>query len=376
MSSSKLTLGMSVEVRSNESRYSGAWLQGVIVAIYVPPGRAHRYKIRYQQEFQFLMDNGQRLTEDDVSYTQVRPIPPLLSETRSYSVGDIVEVYDDHCWWWGSVIKVFHAAQCFLIHNPQNSCYSKFPLSKLRHPLQWSKGSWSLLNSKHSSDVINDGNYCSVAENSEQSSVASCPGDMQSQEQPEEEVNTQKRPCGLVGTRVPQKTQECSNFLDAKRVVKDSRGSKSFGNGLKNVEARPMKGVKRPYVPDDRRHGTFSGLKNVEALSLSPARPSTRIKRPCVRDDRRDRTFSGIQSGKCDNVKRFTRGDSAEAMEQTIKTHDMELVAYRSVLKAFYAQNPSSLSLEYHCLLTDLRIPLDITSDENTRELKRVTSRS
>eukprot|EP00253_Pinus_taeda_P022322 PITA_22322 len=333
MSNSRMMLGMSVEVRSNESRYRGAWLQGVMVAIYVPPGRARRYKIRYQQEFQFL-------TEDDVSYTQVRPIPPLLSETRSYSVGDIVEVYDDHCWWWGSVIKVFHAAECFLIHNPQTGYCNKFPLSKLRHPLQWSKGSWSLLYSKHSRDVIYDGN-CPVAKNSEQSSVASCPGDMQSQEQPEE-VNKQRTPCGLVGTR--------------------------------NVEAHSLKGVKRPYVPDDRRDGTFNGLKNAEVNS--PACPSKRIKRLCVHDDRRDGTFSGIQNGKCDNVKRFTHGDSTEAMEQRMKTHEMELLAYRSVLKAFYARNPSSLSLECHCLLTNLRIQFHITGDENTRELKRVTSQS
>lgn len=65
----------------------------------------------------------------------------------------------------------------------------------------------------------------------------------------------------------------------------------------------------------------------------------------------------------------FKRGDSTEAMEQRIKTHEIEFLVYRSVLKAFYAHNPSSLSLEYHCLLSNLRTQLHITSDENTSEL-------
>lgn len=203
----------------------------------------------------------------------------------------------------------------------------------------------------HSSDVIYNGS-CPVVENSEQTSIASCPGDMetdvQSQEKPEEEVNKQRRPCDLIGMSVTQRNQECSNFLNVRWVVKDSRQSKSFNRG--------------------------NGLNNVEALSLRrnySSHPLKGVKRPYIHDDRRDGTFSGIQNGKCDDVKMFKCWDSTEAMEQRIKTHEIELLVYRSVLKAFYAQNPSSLSLEYHCLLSNLCPQLHIMSDDNTSELKR-----
>lgn len=202
----RLMLGLRVEVRSNEDRYRSAWLEGVIMAVYVPPGRGRRYKIRYDPyNFELLTDNGQPLTEEDVSATQVRPIPPSFKEKHSYSVGDVVEFYDKRCWWLGTVIQVLHAGKYFLIHNPHIGLYNEFDLSQLRDAKVWSKKRWSLLYSQQSGDAIYDGN-CPVAENSEQTSVASSPGDMQadvqSQQQPEHEADKQRRQCGLIGMRV------------------------------------------------------------------------------------------------------------------------------------------------------------------------------
>jgi len=320
------------------------------MGVYMPPGRGRHYKIRYDPDnFELLTDNGQPLTEEDVPDTQVRPIPPSFSEKNSYSVGDVVEFYDKGCWWLGTVIRVLHAAKYFLINYPHNGLYNEFYLSQLRDAKLWSKGRWSLLYSQQSGDVIYDGN-CPMAENSVQTSVASTPGDMQtdvqSQQQPEHEVDKQRRQRGLIGTRVTLKAEECLHFQNAKEVIKDSRTSKfsNHENGLNNVEAMSrrsnlhvphLKGVKRTY-------------------------------------DKRDGTFSGIQNGKCNKVKWFKHGDTAEVIEQRIKTHERELQVYRSVLKAFYAQNPSFLSSEKHRLLTNLRIELHITSEENTRELRKV----
>jgi len=136
-------------VRSNEHRYRSAWLEGVIMAVYVPPGRGRRYKIRYDPyNFELLTDDGQPLTEEDVSATQVRPIPPSFSEKDSYSVGDVVEFYDKGCWWLGTVIQVLHAAKYFLIHNPHSGLCNEFDLSQLRDAKLWSKERWSLLYSQ------------------------------------------------------------------------------------------------------------------------------------------------------------------------------------------------------------------------------------
>jgi len=137
--------GMRVEIRSNEDRYRLAWLEGLIVAAYGPPGRGQRYKIQYDHQ-NYHMDNGQPLTEEDVSSTQLRPTPPLVnSEKHTYSAGDAVEVYDNDCWWLGTVIQVLHVAKLSLIHIPYTGRLNTFHLSKLRHCQQWSTGKWSQL---------------------------------------------------------------------------------------------------------------------------------------------------------------------------------------------------------------------------------------
>jgi len=40
--------------------------------------------------------------------------------------------------------------------------------------------------------------------------------------------------------------------------------------------------------------------------------------------------------------------------KQRVETHEMELLSYRSMLEALYAQNQSSLSWESHCFFTNL----------------------
>lgn len=113
---------------------------------YVPPRQGHRYKIRYDPDnYELLTENGQPLTEKDVLATQVRLIPLSFLEKHSYSVGDVVELYDKGCWWLGTIIQVMHAVKYFLIHNSHVGLYNKFYLSQLRDAKLWSKGRWSLL---------------------------------------------------------------------------------------------------------------------------------------------------------------------------------------------------------------------------------------
>eukprot|EP00253_Pinus_taeda_P006308 PITA_06308 len=62
--------------------------------------------------------------------------------------------------------------------------------------------------------------------------------------------------------------------------------------------------------------------------------------------------------------------------EQRLETHDEELLAYHSVLEAFYAQSQVHLSWERHDFLTSLRLALHITTDERTDKLRRLISQS
>jgi len=165
-----------------------------------------------------------------------------------------------------------------------------------------------------------------MSENSGQSSVASSPGDIQtdaeSQPQPEEEVNKQRRQCDLIERRATLEAQACSNFLNANQIVKDSRRSE-FSN--------------------DR-----NALKNVEALSertISPASLLKGVKKRCIHDDKRQGTCSGTQHRKYNNVKRFKNRDPAEAMEERVKTHGMEITGISLCVKSHLCSQSEFLNL-------------------------------
>ena len=60
--------------------------------------------------------------------------------------------------------------------------------------------------------------------------------------------------------------------------------------------------------------------------------------------------------------------------KQRLERHDRELLAYHSVLEAFYAQSQGHLTWERDDLLTRLRLELHITNNEHTDKLKRLIS--
>lgn len=392
-----------------EVQRDGAWMEAVVVVAY-GSGRGRRYKVRYSHHY-----NKQPLTEEleDVPVTRVRPIPPPTPHNYNYSIGNnAVEVFDKDCWWPGIIDTqvIFTDSELVLVYFPRTGIRKMYHCSKLRPAQEYIKGKWCRLLSQQTSNIIYEGKYPMV-ENSGITSIASSPGDLQTNAQSqrqieEEEVTNHRRHSDWIKNRTTLGVEESS--IQAIRN-RDSRKPKNFHHGnaiLKNVVALSQK--ESNNVEQDQRRN-----------SLAPH--SKGVKRVYVHDLRKDQTYGGIQNAPGNNFKRFKHTEPTTAMDQIqmgilkyietpaeictrsvalgsyrteidnknrtnnalnvvaeerLETHHRELLAYHSVLEAFYAQSQSHLTWERENLLSSLRLALHITIDEHIDKLKSLISQS
>jgi hypothetical protein len=204
------------------------------------------------------------------------------------------------------------------------------------------------------------------------------------------------------------------------------------GNQRRNSLAPHSKGVKRVYVHDDRKDRTYGVIQDAPGndvkrfkhtepkkygVILDP--PGNDVKR--FKHTELTKAMDQIQMGilkyietsaesctgsailcssrtKLDNqiqrnnLLNVVAGQSLETHDrdnqtqrnnplnvvagQSLETHDRELLAYHSVLEAFYAQTQDHLTWGRHDILTSLRLALHITTDEHIDKLKRLISQS
>eukprot|EP00253_Pinus_taeda_P019470 PITA_19470 len=302
-----------------EVQIDGAWTEAVIVDAY-GRGRGRHYKVRYDRHPD---SDAQRLTqEEDVRYTRVRPIPPEAPHSYNY-IRDAVEASDKGCWWPGIITQAMSTnSELFLVYFPYNHIQKMYHYSKLRHAQEWLKGKWYPLPSQQTNNIIYEGKYPMPA-NSETTSKASSPWDMQANEQ------SQKKFEGRPNKRNDVEQNQKGNSLSPHSI-----------------------GVKRLYVYDDRKDGNDRGIKATPGSAI--------LGSPRIELDNKAQRNNPLNM----------------VAEERLETHDEELLAYHSVLEAFYAQCQSHLSWERHDFLTRLRIALHITTDEHADKLKRLISQS
>jgi len=387
-----------------EVQRDGAWMEAIVVVAYAL-GRWRRYKVRYNNHHH----DGQPLTEEDVPFTRVRPIPPHTPHNYNYSILDAVEVSDKGCWWQGTITQVmFTNSELFLIYLRHSGVHKVYHYSKLRPAQEWLKGKWSHLPSQLTSNIIYERKY-PIAADSGITSVASSPWDVQANAQSqrqfeEQEVEKQRRHCDGIENRATLNVEECS--IQAIRNS-DSRRPKTFnhgsaisknavavsqeesinveGNQRRNSLAPLSKGVKRVYVHDGRNDRMYGGIQDTPGNDIKRfkhTKPKTATEKIQIRVLKNIETSAGSCTGNAtlgysrtelDNKPRRNNPLNVVA-KQRLQTHERELLAYRLVLKAFYAQ--TYLTWERNNLLTSLRQELHITSDEYTDELKKLISDS
>jgi len=157
--------------------------------------------------------------------------------------------------------------------------------------------------------------------------------------------------------------------------VEQNQRRNSLASHSKGIE----KGIKRVYVHDFRKDQTYGGNQDAPTNDIKrfkhtkPTKTTVRIR---IKNLKNIKTFVehctgsatlGCSRTELDNNPQRNHPLNMVAKKR-LKTHDRELLAYHSVLKAFHAQG--YLSWERNDLLTNLRKELHITNDEYTDELK------
>ncbi|KAF8113486.1 hypothetical protein N665_0049s0002 [Sinapis alba] len=153
--------GQTVEVRSFERGYRGAWFRCKIVRIYIVEGKLH-YSLKYldyEKEEIHEQQVFQRFEDEEKEWLMVRPSYPSVHKIKagqepldvahsSWKVGDLVDWHKDDCYWSGTIlaIKNRNALQVELYPPPRGEGETYNALSKdLRPSLEWSlEDGWTL----------------------------------------------------------------------------------------------------------------------------------------------------------------------------------------------------------------------------------------
>eukprot|EP00253_Pinus_taeda_P020602 PITA_20602 len=319
-----------------EVQIDGAWTEAVIVDAY-GRGRGRHYKVRDDPHPD---SDAQRLTqEEDVCYTRVRPIPPEAPHNYNYSIRDAVEASDKGCWWPKQTISYMKEnIPCLQIvrqlrrHHLPGICKLTHNLKRSlkegpRREITWNKIRkkihFLLTRGLYVYDDRKDGN---------DRGIKATPG------------NDVKR------FKVTESTESMDQILKyTETPVERCTGSAILGSPRTELDNKAQRNNPLNMVAEERLE-THDERCTGSAILGSP----------------RTELDNKAQRNNPLNM----------VAEERLETHDEELLAYHSVLEAFYAQSQCHFSWERHDFSTRLRIALHITTDEHADKLKRLISQS
>ncbi|KAL9363393.1 hypothetical protein Peur_046178 [Populus x canadensis] len=405
----KFKKGSRVEVLSKTDLSSGAWWCGEIIS-----GNGQTYQVRY--------DGSQGLSNEDnvesVSRKAIRPCPPPADVSDGWTVGDLVEVFDDLCWKTAAVLKVIRG-NYYLVRLIGPSTKLQVNKVNIRMRQLWLDGKWV---------VIGKGSGSFENEKSNKPSVWSCYQKMRSpRQQASKKRKVQAREACLANKNNTGFQESCamsartskraspfwsSDFeayngkVDKMRAIeKQSEGQRVISgypsSFLKKVDAvaYPRECLGEIYMHASSNNQTIGsyelqrGTPNYVVDSCGRSlEPNDSDSDACsigscsVTSDSPNRLFNHVVAGNSpdadtlssDAESFYGHGDGEEncsfPLEEdvTARVRRLELHAYRCTLGAFYASGP--LSWEQEALLTNLRISLNISNDEHLMELRNLIS--
>ena len=93
----------------------------------------------------FIRGNGKLLLE--VSFDNVRPIPPYRQFPQHSLDGLAVEVKEMDSWWPGFIVRQIELDnnQLWLVSFPHTKVLTAYPMSYLRPAQEWKGGQWTLV---------------------------------------------------------------------------------------------------------------------------------------------------------------------------------------------------------------------------------------
>eukprot|EP01018_Ginkgo_biloba_P022044 Gb_03014 [translate_table: standard] len=422
----KFKEGTAVEVCRRDEGSLGSWFRARIMS-----ADGHRYKVEYEH---LLNTDGRSRTEEALSEA-IRPVPPPSEEagkwvSGEWVSGDTIEVYDRYSWKIGKIVKVL-PNNFFVIRllEPfqQKTCH----LSNLRPRLFWQDGKWVRTQqvARNQNGAANEFLLDTVRG---MPSLATFPQGSHAGEQlqsPIEKIHAGNRNNGKHGaTFYPQKPLKASVHLNAgkrksmqsaydgeaaapkkrftqKLCSRQGAVAESALSMLEKVDTIPYPrkhmGKESAYMSLFRDriigcseveqgkekvkvHGQHHATKFIEtteaesshcsvASSSSSYNLSNNLFHSDVKCPIRPVANSPIDDAQSSCECANGRRDEFPSQEEVAaKVHKLELYAYGSAMRAFYASGP--LSWQQEALLTNLRLSLCVSNDEHLLELRRLCS--
>ncbi|XP_074562676.1 uncharacterized protein LOC141819235 isoform X1 [Curcuma longa] len=342
MPTTRFDKGNKVEVWNRREVPSGSWRSAEIIS-----GNGHTYSVRYDG-----YPIGSSIAVDRVPGTAIRPCPPPLEDPRELRIGDFVEAFDKNSWKIAQVRMIIGNGYCSM-RLLGSSRKFQFHKSNIRRQLSWQDNKWMVIHKDAGEE--SDGQLSSSMRGG--SPVCYMP---QSCEKMKKRPLDMSVPAGACNIRRKKMRAMKVDFLASTGKMlgeKYTDYSLSKRAGPSRIESG------RNMLHSDKENYLLNSSVRSDAESTSSSVGS------CSVDSSREECYS--QYDYVETSYGFER-DSAVSRKGDLQTeiHQLELSAYRSTLKVFYASGP--VSWEREAVMTNLRLMLNISNDEHLMEIRNL----
>ncbi|XP_008786063.1 uncharacterized protein LOC103704514 [Phoenix dactylifera] len=394
--------GNKVEVmRRNEDRYC-SWIPAKISSIH-----GDKYSVRYDL---FLTAKGKPVVES-VHKEDVRPCPPPVHGKERWIVGDVAEVFDLHSWRVGKVAKVLNSNNV-VIRLFGSIQLREFHVSSLRVRQAWHNNQWVVIGKVSGKKQFINGYNCSSSkynidlgcEAHGGISEDACAGQRYEQE------DDHFRSFSPARTGKKNLNSHCILLPD---VVVQGTGRKRKANpkvdGSYQLTTRPLPRkvdavpLSKDMMDENCQHLSTKGrIIKISEMVVSKetnnhAMHPSSIPLQIIEENNACSVAScsgnNLPEYTNENTRKYPRDIASSFFDDAMSScpseaekkyrcvsedelaaniHELELHAYQSTVKAFYALGP--LSWEQESLLTNLRLSLHISNEEHLHQLRHLLS--
>ncbi|KAL6839506.1 hypothetical protein ACP4OV_030776 [Aristida adscensionis] len=352
--------GSKVEVLQEAEVPLGSWRPAKIVS-----GNGHSYLVRYNQS---TVDSG--VDVERVPRRLMRPCPPP-DDPACWTVGSILEAFDTYSWKVAEIVRVL-GKNHYLVRLLGSSLELRVHASDLRLRKLWQDDKW-IVTQKYSSRC-SDGSFrcrskhgnfgCKLGKNQN-----AFEGDMsRGLKRKSSAISTNPAQCSVITKRLQ------TPHRDGRHMKLLERDSLHLTEKVDAVDSPCfMLGEKYMHASLNKTTADFSDTESTSS-SVGSSSPNSSPHRSqyynlayqsgdtCSRTDDAEASSSEREISEHDN--NGSRGE----------THLLELHAYRATMLALYACG--SISWEQEALLTNLRLTLNISTDEHLAELRNMVSQA
>ncbi|XWS36352.1 hypothetical protein CRYUN_Cryun20dG0077800 [Craigia yunnanensis] len=396
----KFRKGNSVEVLRREHDPCGSWFTGNILS-----ADGDNYIVRYK----LLMDHGGKQVVEKVQGKDVRPLPPSVIG-KSWTVDNIVEVFDIQCWRVGKVAKLFKNNNRFVIKFFGSIQLKKFHASSLRIRQAWHGNKWMVIGKvAQGKDLANNftpkipyraGGLLFRTSLDISKTLQSREKDREGQHKGGADKVTMFLSMGAISKGYAHQSEECKMDLLFGGTLR-KRKSPSCSRGCDETLKRTLPllnqvdDISYPHVGVDEKFIKQSTNRNNRMEDTThclydSARPvwSTEDSDQC---SVASCSFNGVAdyAGQISHKSLENTPDNSDVessfpslcgksdlplspVDKVVDFHELELRAYKSTVEALYASGP--LTWEQESLLTNLRLSLNISDEEHLLQLRHLLS--